>query len=620
MTDTNDAYVVEPNDTTTGYVDPDVKDCPVIPLGFVGRDIVFALPEGEIRREPSARISAMLATDVYASIAGTAFLTNWKSPDDGKIQLQPAARWLVRKCRDRGIYDGDRPQRGYGVWPTADGPVVHVGNAVGRWPFKDDGWRQVSEMLREDVSGPIWLLRPPTPRPKKAASIADVQTLRSTLDRWNFAPLDPGGPSGGLSEADVVFGHLGVVLLGAWPRFRPHINVSGGAGTGKTTLSRLMQAAASANAGELLDSFTDAGIRNSLSGEARGLYLDEAEPSTDGQPGPVEKAMEVLRRMSTGEGSAGRKGSINGGVAATSAVGSAYLASIYPIALGDAMSSRMVEVRLRPLGKAKGGADEDLEEAIVKARDLSPALLARALREAARFRADVSMLKSALGEGGQAPRAADLIASLAAGRRLLLFDEALTAETARDEVALWAALAKGREESSSAQNPGQACLSKIWAINSGQHSHDRHLSLGELITEELEAPSAREKVLKAWGLKVENGHAGAERVGPWLVISNNHPSLSRALAGTSFANWRGVLEHLADLGPTYTPQHPSGPVRFGMHQSRAMAIPLAPWLERPVVIGADRNAVTPFEPPNWHRDAPVSHDPSHAASHGETYE
>jgi len=621
----SDDFVISESDAegadkgTTAYVNPKVEDCPVIPLGFLGGDVVFALPEGSIRREKAARIAQMLRTDIYASVAGAMFLGNWRD-EEGKIQLQEAARWLVRQCRERGVWDENRQERGYGVWAGDDGPIVHCGDAVGRWPFGPDDWRPVAAALREDIDGPLWLLRPRTARPANPATVKEAKNLRAALNLWSFSPLDPRAPEG-LSQADALFGWLGVQLLGAWPRFRPTVNVSGGAGTGKTTLSRLMQAAGSANAGDLLDSFSEAGLKNSLSGEARGLFLDEAEPSTDGQPGPVEKALEVLRRMATGEGSSGRKGSINGGTVSTSAVGCAYLASIFPVPLGDAMATRTLEIRMGRLDGRKGTTDDDLEAAIEAARAASPGLLARALREAKRFRADVAAIKAALVETRQAPRAADLIASLAAGRRLLLHDTALTEEEAREEARIWMGLAQARDERSSALNPGQGCLQYIWALNSGHLGHDRALTIGELIQEELEGPGARAgKVLKAWGLIVENGHAGTDRPGPWLLVANNHPALEKALHGTQYANWRGVLEHLADLGPSVAPRPGDGPKRFGMHQSRVLCVPLTPWLDRPVAVGADPREPHPFEPPRWGRSEAASHDSSHPASHGETHD
>jgi hypothetical protein len=596
---------------TEVWIEPELDACPVIPLGFYDRMVVLALPEGELREEPAYRLGSMMKTDLFVGKAGRIFLSLFQNRK-GEFQREKAAAWLVERCRRAGRWDDNRAKRGYGVWPSPEGPVVHAGDAIGRWPFKKDDWRSVADALRETRDGPIWLLRPPAPRPGKPASVEVGRELARKMGMWSFALVGDRG----LSEADVVLGWQGSALLGGAPAFRPHLSVSGGAGTGKTTLSRLMQAAGSANAGELLDSFTEAGIRNSLSGEARALYLDEAEPSPDGQ-GPVEKAMEILRRMSTGEGSSGRKGDTGGRTVATTAVGAAYLASIFPISIGDAMSTRMVEVRLRPLGRAKGGADAELKAAIDWAREVSPSLLARAVRDVDRYRSDVALLKTALGETGRLPRTADLIAALAAGRRLLLEDQALTIETAREEVALWSALITGREETSATQNPGQACFSRIMAINSGQHAKDRHLTIGEMVDEEATAPGFHDKVLKTFGLIVENGPPSSERPGPWLLVSTNHPTLARNLAGTQFANWKGVLEHLGDLGEDHAPRHLKTAKRFGMHQSRAIAVPLTPWLGKPVAVGVDRSAPTPFDPPVWDRPGGGASRP---ASQGESHD
>ena len=284
----------------------------------------------------------------------------------------------------------------------------------------------------------------------------------------------------------------------------------------------------------------------------------------------------------------------------------------------------MVEVRLKPLGKAKGGADEELAAATAWAKEHSGALLARAIRDAGRYRSDLSLLKTALGAAGQDARGADLVAALAAGRRLLMFDEPLDEETAAAEAEAWAPLIAGREQTATTTNEGQQCLNRLFAMNSGKHQNDRHLSLGEIIQQRLDpgdgySKEAHDVVLKAFGLRVENGPTGSPRPGPWLLVSNNHDALRRGFAGTNFGNWRGTLEYLGDLGPEYAPQTMPKPVRFGMHQSRALAIPLTPWLEGPVGIGEARGEPTPFDPPSWHREAPVSggasHDSSRSASH-----
>ena len=124
-------------------------------------------------------------------------------------------------------------------------------------------------------------------------------------------------------------------------------------------------------------------------------------------------------------------------------------------------------------------------------------------------------------------------------------------------------------------------------------------------------------MLKAWGLTVENGWPGADFVGPWLFVSTNHDALKRVFDRSDFPRWTKALEHLADLGEPYAPRPFGKPKRFGMHQSRALAVPLTPWLGRPIAVGVDPKAATPFDPPEW--DA-ASRAPSRSASHEESHD
>ncbi len=603
------------------WVKAKVEECPVVPLGFEGGFVRFVMPEGEMRREPAAKIAGMLKTDIFASFEGRQFLAQWRD-DEGKLQRDMAAQWFNQACRDAGRWDPNRPVRGYGVWPTAAGPIVHVGDALGyQIGTAAAEWLSIADALRADRRGPVWRLAAPGPRPGKPASVEDATKLRELLDLWRFQRMGDGG----LTYADALTGWLGTALLGAVAPFRPHVSVVGGAGAGKTTLSMLIAAAGSANGGDLLDSFSEAGLRNSLSGEARAVFLDEAEPSTDGQKGPVEQAMELLRRMSTGEGSNRRQGDVGGTATGQSAVGSAYLAGISPIAVGDAMASRMFQIWLGKLGPAKGGMDDRIREGLAWAREISPSLLARAVRDHGRYLADVKVLRAAFGRVGQGYRASDLVSALAAGRRLLLFDEPLTPEVADVEASQWLPLMVSREEASSTTNPGQACLQRIFAIATDKHSHDRRLTVMEVLLEEVDSPTTHDKLLKAMGLRVENNHPGHERPGPWLIVSTNHPRLQRELKGTEYANWSGTLHHLSDLGEGHAPRSLPKPVRFGLHQSRAVAVPLAPWVEKPVRPGVSPAEATPFDPPDWAgrfgpadwdgADEAASHDPYHGETH-----
>ncbi|WGM45250.1 hypothetical protein KOAAANKH_00111 [Brevundimonas sp. NIBR10] len=595
-------------------VDPPIEDCPVVPMGYEGDQMVLALPGGELRFVTAGRVQNLLRTDLFVDPAGQAFANNWID-GEGDFKALSMAIWFNQKCREAGKWNRMRLFRGPGVWATPDGPVLHAGDALGRWPFKEADWTPIAQAMRTRTRGPIYTLAPPTPRPVKAASIADAQKLRDHLDQWNWYEL----AEGGLTGADVALAWQGSALLGAVPHFRPHILCIGGRGTGKTALSMLMAAVGSANGGELEDRFTEAGMRGEISGEARARYLDEAEPSIGGQ-GPVEQAMEMLRRMTTGDGSKGVMIGKDGKPVNQTAVGAAWLGAILSVELSDAMDSRMVEVRLKPLGKAKGGADDTLREYREWAEKTSPAFLARAMRDHARYRSDVSLMKDALGRSGADARGADLIAALAAGRRLLLKDEALTEGSVGAELALWTPLIVSREETSTALNVGQGCFSAIMNLVTKQHIRDRFWNVGEMVQEECESRGTHDKVLKTFGILIENNPPGADHPGPWLIVANRHPALKAGLAPTEYKNWRSALQHLGDLGEEFRPRTLPYAPKFGVgQQSRALAIPLTPWLVRPAGVGVTVEA-SPFEPPKWHMRAAASRDSSPSSYPGESHE
>lgn len=600
-----------PPDTETAigvFPNPDLDACPVVPLGFDGAHVVFAMPEGELRMEPASKIGALLRTDIFACAAGQGFLANWRD-NEGKLQRDLAAVWFVRKCREAGKWDRKRPIRGYGLWPSEVGPILHAGDQLlqGLGTPACEA-TSIADALRAGGSGPVWRLlppldwrrpakgrRPPLPQP---AGVDVGKRLREAFGMWNWPELEPGG----LSQADVALGWFGQALLAGCSPFRAHLLLTGIRGTGKTTFSKLLHAAASANAGDLQDSFTEAGLRAALAGESRPVFLDEAEPSPDGA-GPVERAFELLRRMSTGDGSARIQSDMGGGVVSQSAIGAVYLGAIYEPKVGDAMASRMVSLRLRPLGPAKGGQDERLRAAIEWAREISPSLLARVVREAGRFRADVGRLKDACGQLGLDPRSADLVSVLAAGLRLLLSDEALSAEEAVAEMSGWAALVRARAEAESTLNPGQEALQHLLAHSSGKHWHDRLLTIGECVRRMIEIGprteqwSEYEGLLKTLGLKVALNPADSPSPGPWLIVANQHPALQRIFAGSQAQNWRAVLMHLEALGDEYKPVPMKRPERFGYHKVRALAVPLTPWLDHPVGI-AGTDEISPFDNPD----------------------
>lgn len=569
------------------FPDPELSLCPVVPLGFEGGRVVFAMPEGEIRREAAAKIPTMLQTDIFACQAGQSFLTVWRDGED-KFQRTAATIWLVRKCRKAGLWDTSRPIRSLGLWPgEGEEAVLHLGDEIWRLAKGRRAEKvAIIDALREP-RGPLYQLRPPAPRPAKPASSADGQWVRDTLDLWRFEAIG----AEGLMGSDVAAGWLMAALLGALAPFRGHLLINAAAGSGKTTLVHFIHAVMAALAGDVIDSFSEAGLKNDFAGKARPVLLDETEASPSGNgPGVVERVMELLRRMATGAGGNRVQGDINGGAVTMTAVGAVLMAAINPPKLGPADASRVVEVRLLPLSGADLAEDAprpaattraQLAAAADKAKALAPHMLGRALKGAWRYRADVDEISAAMSRAGADPRTGDLVAMLAAGRRLLLFDGALDAAAADHEVAFWRPLLAQREGAETVSNSGADALGHLMAADAGVHITNRRETLGGLVNRWVRDEREYEDILKGHGLKILDGDAPDGRPGPWLLVANQHPKLAAIFRATPFGDWRRTLAYLDNLGREFRTWSTPNSERFGVGvKSRAIAIPLTPWLEK----------------------------------------
>ncbi len=578
-----------------GFPNPDVTESPVIPLGFAGPKVWFAMPEGELRSEVASKVGAMLRTDIYACQAGASFLTYWRDRED-KFQREPCAIWFVRQCRKAGFWDASRPIRSLGVWPGEAGAVMlHRGDEV--WSFASGRKvekRSIAEMMRVR-SGPLYRLAASAPRPAKPCTVEDGAWVRRQLDHWHFEAIGLDG----LTGADVLAGWMAGAMLGAVAPFRGHFMLNALQGSGKTTLVHLVHALMSALAGPVIDSFSEAGFRSDLSGMARPVLIDEAEGGANahGGAGVVEQALGVLRRMSTGDGGVRKQVGQDGNVATQTAVGSVLLAAILPPKLGPADGSRIVEVRLLPL-QAKDGADmasdADLAEIQAKAEALAPKLLARILLGARRYRSDVAMVKAALQRAKESPRTADLIAMLAAGRRLLLHDEPLTPETADIQARFWRPLLAQRESIEVVTNPGADAFAHLMAASTDRFRNDQRLTVGVMIDRVVAGEREYLGTLKAHGLLFYEDLGPDGRAGPWLIVSNHNPVLEKIFAPTKWQDWRRALAYLDALGPDYQ-TWPTKPLRYGAGlQQRGLAIPLTPLIDRLASQGA--KTVTPSVP------------------------
>ncbi len=324
------------------------------------------------------------------------------------------------------------------------------------------------------------------------------------------------------------------------------------------------------------------------------MIIDEAENKQAFEgPSLIDRALEVLRPMATDEGGNRKMGSVDGSQKTQTARGSALLGATKPPRLNPADASRFAEIKLLTL-REEGGftprPDGEIAAAIEKARAMAPGLLGRAVQGAQRYLADVEAIKIGMSKLGHEPRTGDLVAMLAAGRRLLLYDHPLTPDEVEAELVRFRPLLEQRVETEHVANDGQDLLMHVLNANSGQHYNDRFLKIGELIDRMLDNPEHQEwpRVLAGHGMRLMRGLTIGPKDkrrhldGDWLLVANGHPGMKALTRGTDYGDWRRTFSYLEDLGPEHV-QEKVEPLRFGPGaQLRSLAIPLAPWFSKAV--------------------------------------
>jgi hypothetical protein len=504
--------------------------CPITALGTNAGTFWFLTAAGEVLRFSYGQLATKAG--LMALVGGQTGLNSWicqnfprndrVNKEIGRYSPDAAAAWLMRKCYSAGIYDSLTPLRGRGVWNDNHGRiVVNTGNSV-----LIDGQRH-KPGLRLD--GKIYVAAVPMAEPASVpATAAQSQDLIESLSLWNWQT----------SIANIVIGGwLAIAFLGAAVRWRVHLLAIGAAGSGKTTLVSMIEAVLSSMALSVND-YSEAGLRQLLTSEARAIVLDEAE----GQIGRIQKVIELLRRMSSAEGAKVVRGTSGGIPQRFDVNGSAFLAAVIPPDLTPQDATRITKFEMGAL--PPGSNPAHIEQAIEAARQLSLGLFARMIASYGRYKANLLIWWSELARKGCDPRRSDQSAAILAGWWTLCSDAVVTESEAREilenpEFSILVHLATTDDDSSSMR-----CLHHLYA-SVVQDSDSRKLStIGQWIAEaSIQSGGEARKFLQAYGIRVPPPE-GDDVPGFW--IANRSPALTKLYQGTDWAlhGWGADLKRL----------------------------------------------------------------------------
>lgn len=281
------------------------KGCPVKALGVNGGTSYFLDVLGQLRAVNKLEKQTIMHLFGHRLKALHYHFPQWgekdgmpyRKPDRFDADLATGA--MTQACSEQGIFDPEGAVRGVGAWADDDGQLIyHLGDRL-----------LIGGVEGEPTShqGRIYPAMPPIPHPAEAvADAADPYTdLIEALETWNWQRPD--------IDAVIMAGTFGVQAFGGALDWRPACWVTGGAGSGKSSLQKLILYLHGGEKGLVQSTDPTArGIAAQLGQSTLPVALDELEPGDTGSQ--KEKAIVATARVAASggrwmRGSSDQKGS-----------------------------------------------------------------------------------------------------------------------------------------------------------------------------------------------------------------------------------------------------------------------------------------------------------------------
>ncbi len=471
----------------------------------------------------------------------------------GGIDKKSAMNWIVRKANSRGVYDMERI-RGRGAWTDKGRNIFHHGDYL----TVDGEYQAITEVQSHYVYE----------MSKALPDISDIALTkeegRDLLDLASeFSWAMP-------ASAAMLAGWVALAPIGGALTWRPHVWITGGAGSGKTTvLNKFVNFLSNGIRLYAQGASSEAGIRQRLKSDALPVLFDESESNTEREGMRIQNVLAMVRQASTESQAETLKGTAGGDAMAFHIRSMFCLASIQVGIKYQADIERMTVLSLRSARDEPGAQEtwERIKEALhITNRDeqLPGRLVRRSidLLPITLKNIDVFAKAAAIKFGSQ--RDGDQYGTLLAGAWSLVDDGVATEEAA-------AAMINSFDWSEHRENnevdEGERALASL--MGALVRIPGAEVSVNELIRRAhglevdgltMQSPSA-EAVLQRHGMRTD---------GKRLILSNTSHELRRLVEGTPFeADLRGVLLRVKGAD-----RYDNRSIKFNGIASKAISLPL----------------------------------------------
>lgn len=502
--------------------------------------------------------ASSISKSALISIAPLRFWETYFPGSKASINIDAAQEFLIRTSIAQGPFN-EKYVRGRGAWMDNGRVIIHTG----------------SELI---VDG-------------KTVSLGSIKSryVYETSDHLGVVSIDPLNTKQANRLIDILSllnweREVNTFLLAGWSiiapfcgalRWRPHIWLTGSAGTGKSwvftnIIRRLLGETALAVQGET----TEAGLRQTLNHDALPVVFDEAEAEDKRSGDRIQNILSLMRSASTDDGGLLLKGSA-GGVAKSFSIRSCFaFASIGIQAAQQSDRSRITILSMKALpseSPIKTQRWQDLQrlynevmtdEFVYRLQARTVSLLPIIIKNSITF---ANAAAAHLGE----QRQGDQLGPIIAGAYSLFSDKEVTYDKALE----WIATKDWTEEQNLDQSKDERSL-LAFIMDSMTRVEGEHTTVERQIGELVQIAAA-DNMMFSVGTELTNANNRLKRLGirvenKEIMISNSSDQIRKILKETAWAKNHHRL--LLRLPGAYEKQC----VRFASGiTTRAVAIPLS---------------------------------------------
>lgn len=539
------------------------EECPVEPLGVKDGACFYLDSQRQLRPIKTRDHSALEIVGLFGSHTNQLHAAWPRADKSGKVtafDARAAAEALIAACGRQGVIDLQDKLRGPGAWRGDDGELIlHLGNRV--WIGGNAGqlldYQNGATVRPGRIGAYVYPAGAAQPYPSNAPAPVDQHGAGAQILKllrtwpWKRAEIAP----------HLILGWICAAMIGGALSWRPLVWVTGGRGTGKSTLQEILK---SIFGGALLiaSDASAAALWQLLGYSTLPVVIDEAESEEDG--GRLDRVVKLARMAASG-------GLILRGGADHAA--SKFLArcpfmfaSILVPPLSPQDKSRIAVLELGELGQRE---PLSIQPAVL--RELGAQLRRRLADAWPRFGDVLGGYRAGLQAAGHTARGADQYGTL-----LALVDVALMdAEFDRDAAGELIRHVQTDLSDWSDDAPDEIqCLGHLMTSTADVFRQGERKTIGEYVRAARDGNQGfgeeAQRIIETYGLKIVHESEGA-----FLAVATRHRGLAglfkethwRARPGAG-AVWPQALMRLPKA------RRSGRTVRFGTATSKAILIPL----------------------------------------------